>query len=327
MTLRTLVAVVRLRNFFRSLNFQFMAASPICIGLKRRLGLTNSLSSDANYPIFTTEYDEVVNAADLSALLPTLSTEQQESFDNASLTFDKLFTAERAEIGATGAVLIRDIQDVVTAEERDRSVVSFLIDHSGSMRGLRMISALLAVEGTVDALQSAGIATETLGFTTTSWKGGLSRQAWRWAGKPANPGRLCDLRHIVYADADSTVRHPWHLRMALRSDLLHENIDGEALMWAAGRLNVERWTRRVICLVSDGVPIDDSTLLANEDQTLLTGHLEVVEQRLRKDGVVVGTLIIGRDYAREPAFFERASEPREAGLALMQLVRRALLPF
>jgi hypothetical protein len=115
LTLQSLLAAVRLRNFFRSLSSLFMAASPIRIGLKRRLGLTNNHSRDASYPIFTTEYDEVVNAADLAALLPPLSTEHQESFDNASLTFDKLFTAERVEIGASGAVLIRDIQDVATA--------------------------------------------------------------------------------------------------------------------------------------------------------------------------------------------------------------------
>lgn len=302
-----------------------MTASPIIVGLKRRFKSYRDNPGGRGYKAFTTEFDEVVDPVQLAALLPTMSGEQKRSFEDASQRFDKLFTAERVEIAASGATLVRDLQHGLSFEDRSRTVVSLLIDHSGSMRGLRMMSALLAVEGAIDALDHANIATEILGFTTSSWKGGRSRRAWRWAGKPSNPGRLCDLRHLIYGAVDRSTRHPWHLRMALRSDILHENIDGEALSWAAGRLDPARWPCRVICLISDGAPIDDSTLLANEDRTLLARHLEETERCLTESGLTVGTLLIGGEDVRKPMLFERADEPQEAGIALMRLIRRALL--
>jgi cobaltochelatase CobT len=108
--------------------------------------------------------------------------------------------------------------------------------------------------------------------------------------------------------------------------VLHENIDGEALMWAAGRLDPARWKRRIICVVSDGAPVDDSTLLANDDQRLLMRHLDETEVRLAGEGLILGTLFIGGDQHREPAIFERAEEPQAAAAALIGLLRRTLLP-
>lgn len=314
-----------LPNTRRSFSLHAMTASPIIIGLKKRLALNHATHDGQEYRAFTTAFDEIVGPAQLSALLPRLSHEQKRSFDDANKRFDTLFTGERVEIAASGAALVRDLQHGLPAEDRAQIIVSFLIDHSGSMRGLRMMSALLAVECAVDALSLANIATEILGFTTVSWKSGRSRRAWRWAGKPPNPGRLCDLRYIVYGAADRSTRHPWQLRMALRSDSLHENIDGEALIWAASRLDSARWTQRVICLISDGAPIDDSTLLANEDSNLLARHLEQSEQRLFAEGFTIGTLLIGGEQVREPVLFERAKEPQEAGIALIRLIRRAIV--
>jgi cobaltochelatase CobT len=302
-----------------------MATSPIIVGLKKWLQPRCNSADVSDYRVFTTEFDEIVDVAQLSIILSKLSREQKRSFDDANEQFDTLFMAERVEIAASGATLVRELQSRCSADERARTVVSLLIDHSGSMRGLRMMAALLAVEGAVDALDHAGIATELLGYTTANWKGGRSRRAWQWAGKPSNPGRLCDLRHLVYGAADRRIRHPWQLRMALRPDMLHENVDGEALIWAADRLDPAKWTRRVICLVSDGAPVDDSTLLANDDQNLLARHLQETEQRVTAQGVTVGTLLIGGEAVPEPALFERAEEPQQAGIALMRLLRRALI--
>ncbi len=290
-----------------------------------RLATSLRIGKTASYRAFTYNFDEVIDAADLSRILPALSPEEKFGFDEASKRFEALFSGERVEIAANGAALVRDLKHRLPADERSRTVVSFLIDHSGSMRGLRMMSALLAIEGAVDSLSHANIATEILGFTTASWKGGKSREAWLWAGRPPNPGRLCDLRHLVYGAADRSIRLPWHLRMALRPDILHENIDGEALEWAASRLEGGEWQRRVVCLISDGAPVDDSTLLANEDQDLLTRHLEETEQDLVNQGFVIGTLLIGGEQVREPELFERADEPQEAGIALIRLIGRALL--
>jgi len=189
-----------------------------------------------------------------------------------------------------------------------------------------MLSALLAVDAAVDALANAGVDTEILGFTTVGWKGGRARRAWKWAGRPPNPGRLCDIRHIIYGAADRPSRLPWHLRFAVRADLLRENIDGEALEWAASRLDPARWNRRVVCVISDGAPVDDSTLLANQNGDLLIRHLEEVETKLRSTGTVVGFLFIGRECVREPSLYEQASEPQAAGLSLLALMRRALIP-
>jgi cobaltochelatase CobT len=194
------------------------------------------------------------------------------------------------------------------------------------MSGLRMLSALLAVEAAVEAMADAGIDTEILGFTTTNWRGGGARLAWREAGSPRNPGRLCEIRHIVYGAADRPSRIPRHLRLALRPDLLRENIDGEALQWAASRLDHARWDRRLICMISDGAPADDSTLLANEDLGLLPRHLEATENSLRAAGIVVGFLLIGDEHVREPALHERAADPEAAGLSLLRLIWRALVP-
>lgn len=302
-----------------------MSISPIWLGLKRRFLTRLEAPIQGRYRVFTTAFDEVLTGEQLASRLPAPTVDQKQSVKRASNQFDLGFTKERVAIGAAGAKLIRDLTSQMTIEERRSTVVSLLIDHSGSMRGLPMMSALLAVEGAIDALYHAHIATEILGFTTTSWRGGRSRIAWKWAGRPRNPGRLCDLRHIVYGAADRTIRYPLHLRLALRLDVLHENIDGEALLWAASRLNDTRWQRRLICLVSDGAPVDDSTLVSNDDRNLLRDHLEATQVALISQGFGIGTLMIGRDDVPQPSLFERAVEPQEAGKALIRLLGRALL--
>ena len=303
-----------------------LTRSPLFVGLKHRFAGRPGSPKDGDYHVFTTAFDETVNASDLPRILPKLTPIQAAGFEEAVRRFESEFSGERITFGAAAAELVRNLQRRLTEEKRARSVVSFLIDHSGSMRGLRMLSALLAVETAVDALAGAGIATEILGFTTRNWKGGRSRRAWKWAGRPRNPGRLCEIRHIVYGAADRPSKMPWHLRHALRPGLLHENIDGEALEWAGSRLDPIRWDRRIICVISDGAPVDDSTLVANEDRTLLVRHLETVESSLRSTGIMVGFLLIGREHVREPDLHERATEPEEAGLSLLKLIRRALIP-
>jgi cobalamin biosynthesis protein CobT len=301
--------------------------SPLFIGLKHRfVGWRNS-AKNRDYRAFTTAFDEIVDASDLPLLLRKQSQKETKSLDEAVRRFEGEFSGERVTIGAAAARLVRDLQSNLEKAEREKSVVSFLIDHSRSMGGLRMLSALLAVDTAVDALVNVGVSTEILGFTTANWKGGRARRAWRWSGQPRNPGRLCDLRHIIYGAADCPSGSPWLLQLALRRDLLHENIDGEALEWAASRLDATRWAHRVICVVSDGAPVDDSTLLANDDADFLARHLEVVECRLRAQGFVVGFLLLGGAHVREPELHEQASEPESAGLSLLALVRRALIPF
>jgi cobaltochelatase CobT len=200
-----------------------LSQSSFLVGLRHRFSGQPSSATDTGYRIFTTAFDEIVNASDLPDILPKQTPMQAESFKEAVTRFEGGFSGERITLGIAAAELVRDLQGSLTAEERAKSVVSLLIDHSGSMRGLRMLSALLAVDAAVDALGDVGIDTEILGFTTRSWKGGRARRAWRWAGKPRNPGRLCDIRHIVYGAADRPSKGPWDLHLALRQDLLREH--------------------------------------------------------------------------------------------------------
>ena len=148
-------------------------------------------------------------------------------------------------------------------EFRD-TVVTLLIDNSGSMRGRPITVAAMSADILARTLERCGVKVEVLGFTTRMWKGGQSRERWIAAGKPANPGRLNDLRHIIYKSADA----PWRrarksLGLMLREGILKENIDGEALLWAHNRLVVRGEQRKILMVISDGAPVDDSTLSVN----------------------------------------------------------------
>jgi cobaltochelatase CobT len=298
-------------------------AQSFLAGLGRHFAAGPRLGDEQGYRVFTRAFDQTVDARDLPNLLPI---KWPDGFEAAVKLLESEFFRQRTALGAAAAELVSELQCSLTKKDRARTVVSFLIDHSGSMQGLRMLSALLAVEAAVEAMASAGIETEILGFTTTGWRGGGARLKWRKAGSPRNPGRLCEIRHIVYGAADRRSRIPRHLPLALRPDLLRENVDGEALQWAASRLDPARWDQRLICVISDGAPADDSTLLANDDPTLLQRHLVATENRLRAAGIAVGFLLIGDEHVRVPELHERASDPEAAVLSLLRLLWRALVP-
>ncbi len=155
------------------------------------------------------------------------------------------------------------------------TIVTLLIDNSGSMRGRPISIAAISADVLARTLERCGVKTEILGFTTRAWKGGQSREAWLGGGKPALPGRLNDLRHIVYKRADEPYRRSRkNLGLMMREGLLKENIDGEALLWAHSRLLARPEDRRILMVISDGAPVDDSTLSVNT-----AGYLE---QHLRK---------------------------------------------
>lgn len=188
-------------------------------------------------------------------------------------------------------------------EFRD-TVVTLLIDNSGSMRGRPIGLAALTADILSRTLERCAVKVEILGFTTSTWKGGQSRENWIKAGKPPHPGRLNDLRHIIYKSADA----PWrrcrkNLGLMLREGLLKENIDGEALMWAHSRLLKRPEDRRILMVISDGAPVDDSTLSVNPS-TYLEGHLRAVIRFIETQSPVELTAIgIGHDVTR---YYKRA---------------------
>ncbi|MGE3866564.1 MAG: cobaltochelatase subunit CobT, partial [Hyphomonadaceae bacterium] len=189
------------------------------------------------------------------------------------------------------------------AEFRD-TVVTLLLDNSGSMRGRPIMVAALCADILARTLERCGVKVELLGSTTRAWKGGTSKEDWVKAGRPPNPGRLNDLRHVIYKAADA----PWrrarrNLGLMMREGLLKENIDGEALLWAHERLIARPEQRRILMVISDGAPVDDSTLSANPGNYLeqhLRAVIDYVENRSPVELIAIG---IGHDVTR---YYRRA---------------------
>jgi cobaltochelatase CobT len=205
-------------------------------------------------------------------------------------------------------VIIDSQQPLSFKQEKDMAfrdtTVTLLIDNSGSMRGRPITVAATCADILARTLERCGVKVEILGFTTRAWKGGQSRESWLQAGKPANPGRLNDLRHLIYKSADA----PWrrarkNLGLMMREGLLKENIDGEALDWAHQRLLGRPEQRKILMMISDGAPVDDSTLSVNPGNYLerhLRFVIEEVETRSPVELIAIG---IGHDVTR---YYRRA---------------------
>src|SRR5690606_11324377 len=178
------------------------------------------------------------------------------------------------------------------------------LDNSGSMRGRPITVAATCADILARTLERVGVSVEILGFTTRAWKGGQSRELWLKNGKPAAPGRLNDLRHVIYKSADM----PWrrakrNLGLMMREGLLKENIDGEALLWAHQRLIARPEQRKILMMISDGAPVDDSTLSVNPGNYLerhLRAVIELIETRSPVELIAIG---IGHDVTR---YYRRA---------------------
>lgn len=287
------------------------------------------LPEDFDYKAFTEKFDEVIEApelcdneelerlrayldsqlAGLQGVVTRLANRLQRRLmaqQNRSWDFDQeegLLDAARL-----ARVVISPAHSLSYKVERDTefkdTVVTLLIDNSGSMRGRPISIAAISADILARTLERCGVKTEILGFTTRAWKGGQSREKWLADGKPAHPGRLNDLRHIVYKKADE----PWrrarrNLGLMMREGLLKENIDGEALLWAHTRLLARPEDRRILMVISDGAPVDDSTLSVNA-AGYLEGHLRKVIEWIEKQSPVQLVAIgIGHDVTR---YYKRA---------------------
>jgi cobaltochelatase CobT len=205
-------------------------------------------------------------------------------------------------------IVIDPYQPLSFKREKDTNfrdtVVTLLIDNSGSMRGRPITVAATCGDILARTLERCGVKTEILGFTTRAWKGGQSREAWLQAGKPATPGRLNDLRHIIYKEADA----PWrrarkNLGLMMREGLLKENIDGEALDWAHQRLLARPEQRKILMMISDGAPVDDSTLSVNPGNYLEKHLRRIIEEIETRSPVELIAIGIGHDVTR---YYRRA---------------------
>ncbi|MDO9417464.1 cobaltochelatase subunit CobT [Pararhizobium sp.] len=205
-------------------------------------------------------------------------------------------------------LIIDPMQPLSFKREKDTNfrdtVVTLLIDNSGSMRGRPITVAATCADILARTLERCGVKVEILGFTTKAWKGGQAREKWLASGKPQTPGRLNDLRHIIYKSADA----PWrrarrNLGLMMREGLLKENIDGEALIWAHNRLLARPEQRRIMMMISDGAPVDDSTLSVNPGNYLERHLRAVIEQIETKSPVELLAIGIGHDVTR---YYRRA---------------------
>jgi cobaltochelatase CobT len=277
-----------------------------------------------DYKVFTSQYDEVISASELcdeeeltrlrayldaqlkglQGIVTRLANRLQRRLmakQNRSWDFDQeegLLDAARL-----ARVVISPGQSLSYKIERDiefkDTLVTLLIDNSGSMRGRPISIAAISADVLARTLERCGVKTEVLGFTTRAWKGGQSRESWLAGGKPQHPGRLNDLRHIVYKQADE----PWrrarrNLGLMMREGLLKENIDGEALLWAHQRMLGRPEDRRILMVISDGAPVDDSTLSVNSAGYLETHLRKVIEWIERQSPVQLVAIGIGHDVTR-----------------------------
>ncbi|MFW2850631.1 cobaltochelatase subunit CobT [Sphingomonas sp. TX0543] len=287
------------------------------------------LSPQFDYRVWSTDFDEVIAATDLcdadelvrlrsyldqqlvhlqSVVSKLANRLQRRLMAQQSRSWD--FDQEEGLLDAArlARVVVSPDMSLSYKIERDTefrdTVVTLLIDNSGSMRGRPISIAAISADILARTLERCGVKTEILGFTTRAWKGGQSRETWLAAGRPPQPGRLNDIRHIVYKKADE----PWRrartsLGLMMREGLLKENIDGEALMWAHARLIARPEERRILMVISDGAPVDDSTLSVNSGSYLERHLRQVIDWIEKKSSVELVAIGIGHDVTR---YYSRA---------------------
>jgi len=296
---------------------------------QRRNAPWQDLPDSFDYAVFTREFDEVVEAQDLcdyeeldrlrayldsqltglAGVVTRLANRLQRRLmaqQNRSWDFDQeegLLDAARLArvVVSPGHSLSYKIE---REQEFKDTVVTLLIDNSGSMRGRPISIAAISADIMARTLERCGVKVEILGFTTRAWKGGQSREKWLNGGKPAGPGRLNDLRHIIYKKADEPMRRARkNLGLMMREGLLKENIDGEALLWAHDRLLARTEDRRILMVISDGAPVDDSTLSVNAAGYLETHLRKVIAWIEKSSPVQLVAIGIGHDVNR---YYRRA---------------------
>ncbi|PXW82935.1 cobaltochelatase CobT subunit [Ruegeria sp. P4] len=250
---------------------------------------------DGEYSIYTTDYDVEITG---EALIGELSTAQRKILDEQVESFERATETCRTE---TSLNSLSHIDAILASDPNigDTTAVSIVVDHSGSLKGQRAIIACLVVQMVCDFLSRLGVRYEIWGFTTVAWKGGRSRQSWIDKGRPRNPGRLNDVLHIRYREASNTgPGAPWSVYNMLRSEILKENIDGEAVFWAAERLKNLDADQNLVIVISDGAPVDDSTLNENQPD-FLWRHLEaVISDIMATPGFRIAAVGIDHDVGR-----------------------------
>jgi cobaltochelatase CobT len=279
---------------------------------------------DINYKTYTEEFDEIIRAEDLENaeelirlrknldqqllqlknFISKLANKLQRKLlakQNRSWNFD--LEEGMLDTSKLPRIIMDPLNSLTFKKERDiefkDTLVTILIDNSGSMRGKPISVAAICADILSRTLERCAVKVEILGFTTKHWKGGLSREKWMKNEKPTLPGRLNDLRHIVYKSADT----PWrqtknNMGLMLKEGLLKENIDGEALKWAYNKMNKRKEDRKILMVISDGAPVDDSTLSTNTSDYLESNLKKTVKWIENKTNIELLAIGIGHDVTR-----------------------------
>ena len=299
----------------------------------------NLSETNKDYKIFTTEYDEIAKAENLETFEEILKL--RKNLDQQLISFQDLITKlanklqrqlmakqNRAwnfdlEEGILDSsklprIIIDPYNSLSFKKEKDLdfkdTIVTLLIDNSGSMRGRPITIAAICADILSRTLERCSVKVEILGFTTKNWKGGKSREEWNRLGKNKNPGRLNDLRHIIYKSADTHWRQSKkNLGLMLKEGLLKENIDGEAITWAFNRLGRRKEERKILMVISDGAPVDDSTLSVNSGDFLEKNLKKVVKFIENKSDIEILAIGIGHDVSRYYKKAIKISDVQELG--------------
>jgi cobaltochelatase CobT len=291
---------------------------------EKKIQQNNSRGLDQEYNIFTNEFDEIAKAESLENKKEI--EKLRKNLDQQLVGFQDLITKlanklqrqllakqnrawefDLEEGLLDSSKLTRVIMDPYNSlsfkKEKDLdfkdTIVTLLIDNSGSMRGRPITIAAICADILSRTLERCSVKVEILGFTTKNWKGGKSREAWTKVEKPKNPGRLNDLRHIIYKSADTHWRQAKNnIGLMLKEGLLKENIDGEAILWAYNRLKKRKEERKILMVISDGAPVDDSTLSVNSGDFLEKHLKKIVKSIETKSDTEILAIGIGHDVSR-----------------------------
>ena len=284
---------------------------------------------DIKYKVYTEEFDEIIKAEDLENaeellrlrknldqqllqlknFISKLANKLQRKLlakQNRSWNFD--LEEGLLDTSKLTRVIMDPFNSLSFKKEKDvefkDTLVTILIDNSGSMRGKPISVAAICADILSRTLERCSVKVEILGFTTKHWKGGLSREKWMKNAKPVFPGRLNDLRHIIYKSADTQWRQAKsNMGLMLKEGLLKENIDGEALKWAFNKMNKRKEDRKILMVISDGAPVDDSTLSTNTSDYLETNLKKTVKWIENKTSIELLAIGIGHDVTR---YYKRA---------------------
>ncbi len=299
----------------------------------------NLIKNNKDYRVYTSKFDEIAKAENLESLDEILKL--RKNLDQQLLSFKDLITKlanklqrqllakqnrawefDLEEGLLDSSKLIRVVIDPFNSlsfkKEKDYdfkdTVVTLLIDNSGSMRGRPITIAALCADILSRTLERCSVKVEVLGFTTKNWKGGQSREEWNKQGKKKYPGRLNDLRHIIYKSADNHWRRSKNnLGLMLKEGLLKENIDGEAILWAYNRIKKRNEDRKILMVISDGAPVDDSTLSVNSGDFLEKHLKKIVKYIESRDDIEILAIGIGHDVSRYYKKAIKISDVQELG--------------